>query len=98
MIRMTNDMVCPRCLTVHDGVTNIIGTNAPKDGDMSVCTMCTAFLVFEKNATSLREATQEELAVLPLSTLAELAIARVLLNARIAEGESQCKGRNDNIH
>lgn len=72
---------CPRCGTPNRGLVNIVGDNAPRDGDLSVCVMCTAVLVLENNVTAAREATDAELIALPLKVQAQLILARMFLKS-----------------
>lgn len=75
-IRLGHDNFCPVCKHTIDAVSSMDGeVHHPVEGDVSICSECTAFLVFDENQQS-QVLTPEELLTLPDEILNMLADIR----------------------
>ena len=59
---------CPDCGTPLSAATGVDDGTTPKDGDVSLCIRCGAWLVFTNNADELRPITEDEIEKLPDET------------------------------
>ena len=64
MIHHSLDSKCPHCGYVMDRTTGLMGPEAPKPGDYSICFQCYDWSTYQDDL-SLRTITAEEIADMP---------------------------------
>jgi hypothetical protein len=72
IIARTPECNCPKCGTLIDAASSMRGDEIPVEGDVSICNVCAARLVFNEDLT-VRLMTQEEYYAMPMEAKNEMA-------------------------
>lgn len=79
-----SDAQCPKCKAKLTGASDPDGQAEPSAGSLSVCAYCGALLIFNHDLT-MREATRDDLADLPLELAWKLGLIVGAVHLKLKE-------------